>query len=98
MSIEHLKQFEDSKTILEWSEFHYHLFSHLISDDCPRALAQNIELACFPESWVPNTDFLAQCVEACVLSEDEQDLNQRLQQLIDLAKASYPTFRWKETA
>ena len=38
---------------IPWSEFHYHLFSHLI-DMADRDLARDIELLIFAESWRPH--------------------------------------------
>lgn len=98
MSQGHLKQIEETATVLEWSEFHYHLFSHLISEQCPRELAKDVELACFPQGPTPTNDFMKLAVEAVALSEGPEDANERLVQLVELAKKAFPNHHWSSGA
>ena len=67
---------------IEWSEYHYYLFSHLICNECPRELAEGLELGIFQFSPSPNTKRMDECIKACHLSSDEQDLNDRLTKIL----------------
>jgi hypothetical protein len=89
--IEHWKE-ENRQTegMIKWSEFHYHLLSHLIDDSCPRRLAKNVELCCFPEGPYPCTPFLDACVAAVIESEGPEELNEALHQLVILGQKAWP--------
>lgn len=90
------KQNEEGRTIIEWTEFHYHLFSHLISDECPRDLAQDIELMIFPNHFIPNHDFLEMCVKACIESDDPEDLNKALTSIHAVGRKAFPNLMLKK--
>lgn len=67
---------------IKWSEFHYHFFAHLISADCPRELAEGLDLQIFKFSGKPDETRLDACVTACIESEDATDLNEKLTKLL----------------
>jgi hypothetical protein len=67
---------------IEWSEFHYHLFSYLMSAECPRELAEGLDLQLFPCSPEPNKEKMDACVQACIDSEDSVDLQDKLTHLL----------------
>jgi len=90
-----------NQTKIEWSEFHYHLISHLISDECPRDLAKNIELGIFsgdeddPDTyWIPN-EFFEKCVEDLIKSKSEKHLNTLLSARVSQMKLAFPNLRWR---
>lgn len=68
--------------VIPWSEFHYHLFSHLVDPECPRPLAQEVELYLFPNGPMPDKARMDQAVQATIESQDAVDLNERLTKLI----------------
>jgi hypothetical protein len=67
---------------IEWSEFHYHLFSYLMSAECPRELAEGLDLQLFPHSPEPDKVKMDLCVQACMDSEDPLDLQEKLTTLL----------------
>ena len=86
-----------TESIVVWSELHYPLLSLLRSSVCPCERAHDVVLAILNCTWVPTNDFLKLCVEAMALSEDSEDVNERLSVLVKMAQSANPNYNWKTT-
>jgi len=72
----------ESSCMLPWSEFSYMLFSHLISEECPRELAMEIERHIFKTSWMPFENRMEEAINVFIGTEGPDEANEKLTALL----------------
>ena len=76
-------QVEDIKTEcrIRWSEFRYHLISHLIQMN-DRDLASDIELCIFDRSWEPNEEVFDRFIAVFTATEGPEEFDEPARELV----------------
>lgn len=77
----HVAENDGSRTLIEWSEFHYHFFSFLIDKETPRDLAMGVELQIFPRSFMPNVVLLETYLNAFIDTDDPTEALEKVREI-----------------